>query len=134
MLDLNSILLKLRKNGLRVTPQRCAILEHLIGNKNHPPAEAIYEEVKKRYPMMSLSTVYNTLDALLAIGEIQELLLEDKRIRFDPDPSPHHHFQCLKCGKVKDIFREIDIPRDKIDENRIESWRVYFYGTCSDCL
>ncbi len=134
MRQIDSILENLRQNGFRLTPQRLAIIEFLVGNKDHPNAEKIYGEIKKRYPMISLSTVYNTLEALKSIGEVSELSVSNESVRFDPDTRPHHHFYCLKCCGVKDIFREIEIPRDQVDGHRVQSWRVYFYGTCSDCL
>ena len=134
MKELDSIVENLRKSGFKLTPQRLAIIEFLIGNKNHPTAESIYAEVKIRYPMISLSTIYNTLEALQSIGEVQHFVISGESARFDSDIRPHHHFYCLKCRAVKDIFRDLEIPQDQVDGHRIQSWRVYFYGTCSDCL
>lgn len=134
MKDLESVITNLRRNGFRVTPQRLAVIEFLVGNKAHPTAEAIYDELKKRYPMMSFSTIYNTIKALQRIGEIIHLSSADEPAHFDPDTSPHHHFYCLECRQLKDIFRDLDIPRDQINGHRVQFWRVYFYGTCSDCL
>lgn len=134
MKDLNSVLENLRKHGFKITPQRLAVIEFLVGNTEHPTAEMIYAAVKKAYPMISLSTIYNTLDALLSLGEIQDLAFSSESTHFDPSTRPHHHFQCLKCRQIKDIFRDVKIPPDWVDGHRIESWRVYFYGICSDCL
>lgn len=131
---MSSVLETLRQHGFRITPQRLAIIDFLVGNETHPSAVAIYAEVKKRYPMMSFSTVYNTLEALQQVGEIIDLSFLDEPARFDPDVRPHHHFYCRKCRNIKDIFRDLEIPRDKVDGHRLESWRVYFYGICSDCL
>ncbi|UCE72718.1 MAG: transcriptional repressor, partial [Nitrospiraceae bacterium] len=36
---------KYRDKGLKLTPQRLAILEYLDGNKSHPSAEDIYAAV-----------------------------------------------------------------------------------------
>jgi Fur family peroxide stress response transcriptional regulator len=33
--------------GIKLTPQRIAILEYLEGNKEHPSAEDIYNSLKK---------------------------------------------------------------------------------------
>ena len=51
----------LKKAGLRQSQQRIAILQFLMLNDIHPTAEDIYNALKKDYPTMSLTTVYNTL-------------------------------------------------------------------------
>ena len=38
---------KYRDSGLKLTPQRLAILEYLDGNKEHPSAEDVYKAVSK---------------------------------------------------------------------------------------
>ena len=54
----------LREDGFRITPQRTAIVEYVLNTEDHPSAEKVYRNVKKKYPMVSLSTVYKTLDLL----------------------------------------------------------------------
>ena len=55
---------KYRNVGLKLTPQRLAILNYLEGNKEHPSAEDVYKAVSRKFPTMSLATVYNTLESL----------------------------------------------------------------------
>ncbi len=59
---------KYRRLGIKLTPQRLAILEYLNGNTDHPSAEDIYRTVSKKYPTMSFATVYNTLGTLKTAG------------------------------------------------------------------
>ncbi|PHJ36752.1 hypothetical protein P378_20455, partial [Desulforamulus profundi] len=63
---------KLKNLGLKLTPQRLAILNLLEGNAKHPSAEEIYNQLKPQYPSLSLATVYNTLEILAKAGELQE--------------------------------------------------------------
>ncbi len=42
--------IKLKEIGLKITPQRQAILKLLEGNQTHPSAERIYSEILKKYP------------------------------------------------------------------------------------
>ncbi|MBI5598388.1 MAG: transcriptional repressor, partial [Deltaproteobacteria bacterium] len=49
-----------REKGLKLTPQRLAILEYLEGNTSHPTAEDIYRAIKRKHPTVSFATVYNT--------------------------------------------------------------------------
>lgn len=127
---------KYKDIGLKLTPQRIAILDYLDGNRQHPTAEEIYRAVSKRFPTMSFATVYNTLEMLRRKGSISELTIEQGKKRFDPDPSPHHHLMCVICKKVYDIGREFPLPLTE-DERRgfeILATHVEFHGVCPDCM
>ncbi|KPJ98997.1 MAG: Fur family transcriptional regulator [Nitrospira bacterium SG8_35_4] len=124
-----------RSMGIKLTPQRLAILEFLKGNKNHPSAEEIYREVKQKYPMMSFATVYNTLEALKKKGNLIELTIDSARRRYDPDTGSHHHLICTRCRKIVDINTEfsINIPEADRASFEIEGKHVEFYGVCPYC-
>ncbi len=96
-------IIRLKQIGLKVTPQRQAILRLLDGNRTHPSAESIYHEVLKQYPRVSFATVYNTLSKLAKAGQIQELDIDPTKKRFDPYLAPHYHFYCKVCEKVFDV-------------------------------
>ena len=64
MQHLEQIIDTIREEGLRITPQRTAIVDYLLKTEDHPSAELIHKVVRKRYPMVSLSTIYKTLDLL----------------------------------------------------------------------
>ena len=134
MLDKNKIDYY-RRSGLKITPQRLAILEYLEGNTSHPTAEDIYRHVSKKFPSMSFATVYNTLEALKEKGLITELHIEGGKKRFDPNPQPHHHFICTKCGKIIDICKSLDLKIQNFDQMDliIEKFQIFFYGRCSKC-
>ena len=125
----------LKALGLRVTPQRLAILDILRGNRTHPSVEEIYEEIVKKYPNMSMATVYNTLSKLVKGREIQELNIDPKKRRFDPCTSLHHHFYCQTCGKVYDLDYDTSfVPNMKrIGGHQIEAIQVNFKGKCKGC-
>jgi Fur family peroxide stress response transcriptional regulator len=129
---------RLRSEGFKLTPQRLSVIRYLIGNKNHPTAAVIYGDLKKRYPSLSFSTVYNTLNVLEKIGEVQPLNLFDEYLNYDPDTGSHYHFVCTKCGDIIDIFPEgsenLSLPEGEIAGNRIESTQVVFKGICRNCL
>jgi len=57
--------------GLKATVQRLIILDALSDNYNHPTAENIYKKIKKEYPSISLSTVYNTLEIFRKHGLVR---------------------------------------------------------------
>ena len=83
--------------------------------------------------MISFSTIYSTLNVLKNLGELMELTIKENKINYDPNTELHHHFLCEKCGQIKDIFRKVKIIKD-INNHKVEKYRIYFYGICSNCL
>ncbi len=126
---------KYKKIGLKLTPQRIAILDYLDGNKMHPSAEEIYREVSKRFPTMSFATVYNTLEALRQRGSILELTIDPGKKRFDPNTEPHHHLICTRCRKIEDVHRNYDLSVPNAYRNGFEITgnHIEFYGVCPEC-
>lgn len=127
---------KYRDIGMKLTPQRLAILDCLEANTSHPSAEDIYKMVREMFPTMSFATVYNTLEALKKRGEIRELTVDPDRRRYDPNTSLHHHLLCLKCKKIVDIREEftLQVPEDERGGFRITGNHVEFYGLCGACV
>lgn len=131
----NPAIIKLKQIGLKVTPQRQAILELLEGNRTHPSAEDIYNEVLKKYPQISFATVYNTLSKLAGAGEIQELDIDPNKKRFDPSLSHHLHFYCRVCRKIYDVEDEFTFPKtiQRVGGHKIEAIQVNLKGVCNVC-
>jgi Fur family peroxide stress response transcriptional regulator len=65
-------------------------------------ADQIHQELTKKYPTVSLATVYQTLHLLMDMGLLQELGFGDKSSRYDPNVDPHINVICLKCGEIYD--------------------------------
>jgi Fur family peroxide stress response transcriptional regulator len=128
----------LKEIGLKITPQRQAVLRFLNGNKNHPSADSIYSEILKEYPAISFATVYNTLSRLAGSGKIQELDIDPGRKRFDPRTDTHSHFYCKTCGNVFDVVCDMPFPgpvdgMKTLEEHRVETIQLNFKGLCRDC-
>ena len=126
---------KYKDIGLKLTPQRLAILDFLEGNTDHPSADDIYKAVSVQHPTMSFATVYNTLDTLKDKGHILELTIDPDKKRFDPCTDPHHHLICLSCKRVEDIHMmfNLDLPEAMKGEFRITGNHIEFYGICPVC-
>lgn len=131
------IVTRLKESGLKVTPQRLAIIGYLEGNTTHPAAEDIFNAVKVDYPTISLATIYNTMDTLVDIGVVQEILIDNEKRHFDPDLSSHFHALCRKCGNITDIFEEFTKESkaitSKVSGFNVESANIDFYGICAHC-
>jgi Fur family peroxide stress response transcriptional regulator len=92
-----------RAAGLPVTPQRMAIIEALLGATDHPRAEKICAEVRRRHPHVSLATVHRTLETLCRIGEARKVTALHDSARYDGNLEPHHHVVCVRCRRIRDV-------------------------------
>lgn len=129
------IINKLIKLGLKLTPQRLAILNLLEGNTKHPSAEEIYNQLKPQFPSLSLATVYNTLEVLARSGKLQEVRIKPDKKHFDPNPAPHGHLLCRICQSIYDLDAsplEIQTPFN-IKGYLVEEYTLHFYGICPVC-
>jgi Fur family transcriptional regulator, peroxide stress response regulator len=126
---------KFKDIGLKLTPQRLAILDFLEGNTSHPSAEDIFRVVSAKFPTMSFATVYNTLDTLREKGYIMELTIDPDKKRFDPCTDRHHHLICSSCRRGMDVHLEfgIDLPDNLNGDFTITGNHIEFYGICPAC-
>ncbi|GFI60968.1 peroxide operon regulator [Clostridiales bacterium] len=130
----------LRSNGLKVTPQRIAILNTLMNTKSHPTAEAIFKSLEPTNPTMSLATVYKTLDSFTSAGIIQQLTIDGDSLHYDFETDFHPHLICMKCNKVCDVNVDISdefktiIDKISSDTNfKVSNEQLFFYGLCEEC-
>jgi len=100
----------LKRAGLKMTPQRIAIVELFATDESHPTAQDLFERLRPSFPSMSFATVYNTLDALATAGLSGTLRLGNAA-RFDPNTSAHHHAVCDRCGAIVDVPAETMTPK-----------------------
>ena len=124
-----------KRDSIKLTPQRLAILEYLEGNMSHPSAAEIYKAVSERYPTMSFATVYNTLQILREKGRVLELSIDSGKMRFDPNTKPHHHLICVQCKNITDVHRKftLKLPEGERCDYEIVGNHVDFYGICPKC-
>ncbi len=102
--SLAGIVADLRRNGLRLTPQRLMILEVLEGSSGHIAPEDVYQQVHARYPMINRSTVYRTLDVLEELGMIRHGHVADGAARYHLARDVHHlHLVCHRCGGALEV-------------------------------
>ena len=125
-----------RERGLKLTPQRECIFSVLYGNDQHPSAEAVFARARARMPTLSLKTVYQTLNELTEMGELNQLDLGTGAARFDPNVKPHHHLVCVGCGAVRDLYLEVprfDVPASLLQGFEVSGTEVVFRGLCAAC-
>ncbi|MEP6717481.1 MAG: Fur family transcriptional regulator [Terriglobia bacterium] len=123
------------KAGVRRTPQRFFVLEHLLTRPDHATVEDLWSALNRRHTRASRATVYNTLHALVGAGLVREFTLDGKAARYDANLDPHHHFVCNQCGAVEDVdwFDVPELPKNRAGQRRIRSFEVILRGECSRC-
>ena len=97
---------QLRSRGLRVTPQRLAVLQILEESGEHLDAEALHTRARAHAPDLSLATVYRTLKTLKDAGLVTQRCSGARNTRSSYETTrkeAHHHFRCLGCGKVVEV-------------------------------
>lgn len=129
---------KLKMTGVRMTPQRHAILSYLLDTCKHPTADEIYRSLEDRFPSMSVATVYNNLKVFIEAGLVRELTFGDVSSRFDADMSDHYHAQCERCGTIVDFDYPplIQIEQTAAEQTSfyITGHRLEVYGICRSCV
>ena len=134
---MDNIKIIFKEKNLKLTPQRLAVYNYLKGTTAHPCADTIYKAIHELYPTMSLATVYKTLKTLAEVKLIQEINVGEYNFRYDGNPNPHPHIQCLSCGKVDDLnnitFSELNKIAEDNSDYEIVYNQVYFYGYCNSC-
>ncbi len=124
-----------QRAGVRRTPQRFFVLEHLMTRPEHATAEGLWAALNKRHARASRATVYNTLHALVEAGLVREVALDGKAVRYDANLDRHHHFICDKCGAVEDIdwFEIPPLKRSQTQGRSIRCSEVILRGECVRC-
>ena len=127
-----------KKRIERYSRQKEEIYRILKDTNIHPIAEWIYKKAKRKIPRLSLGTVYRNLNQLHQKGAIKKFTFGSPLEHFDGNITPHQHFICKRCGKIYDLFldleKEIRIKTKKVMKFRVQEIEVEFYGTCSNCL
>ncbi len=133
-----TLISQLREKGLKVTPQRLAIVDALVENRyEHPGATLVFNEARKKAKHVSLSTVYATLKEFSENGLIRQLEFDRMENRYDVDLSDHVNLICNRCGKIFDYSIPASLePRDIARKSGfvVTDTRLEFHGYCRDCL
>jgi Fur family peroxide stress response transcriptional regulator len=128
---------QLKSTGVRMTPQRHAILSFLMDSMTHPTADEIYKALSPTFPSMSVATIYNNLRLFVDAGLVRELTYGDDSSRFDADLSEHYHAICRSCGKIVDFeyppLTDVEAAASRETGFSVEGHRMEIYGHCAEC-
>lgn len=132
----------LRKNGLKLTPQRRLICQLVTTNVTHPTAEELHDKATEAMPGMSLKTVYTTLYELAELEAIRLVNVGSGGFRVESNMDPHSHLVCRRCGLVTDVPVDPETAAGGAVSERsvleqydfeIEHKEIIFRGVCGTC-
>ncbi len=137
MLVATDLLSRLRTRNWRLSPQRRAVAEVLVGDHVHLTAEHVHALARVRLPEISRATVYNTLNELVAMGEVLEVDVVDGPKRYDPNVGEEHdHLVCDSCHAIRDVPRSRNpatIPEGDRAGYVVTAVEVTYRGLCPAC-
>ena len=137
MMTKELIIAQLREKGLKITPQRLAIIDVLIEQGNfHPGARLLYNEAKMKKKSLSLSTTYATLNEFSRHGIIKTLQFDKMEDRYDGNLEEHINLICERCKKILDYNVPIPIDPKRVAKKTgflITDARLEYYGLCREC-
>lgn len=93
----------LRNQGLRMTPQRRAIVAEVMRTQGHISPTMIARRVQGDMPGVNASTVYRTLALLEEIGVLSHSHLESGAEYHRAEEAEHVHLTCSRCGAEDDL-------------------------------
>ena len=124
----------LRDRGLRVTPQRRAILGAFRGGRSeHLSADEVYLRACELVPELSRATVYATLAEFREVGLLAAFGTPEP-VRYETAVKPHAHFRCDLCLRVFDLPSGRPDPAQILNPGftaRLVETRVD--GVCDEC-
>lgn len=102
----HQLIAMLREHGIAPTHQRLEIANVLFSRCEHLAADRILALVNEQHAETSKATVYNTLNLFRDCGLIREVIVDPKRVFYDPNTQPHHHLYNVDTGEITDIPAE----------------------------
>jgi Fur family transcriptional regulator, ferric uptake regulator len=136
-IDFSEVMGLLRSRGLRMTPQRRAIVSEVMRTQGHISPTFIARKVQGDMPGVNASTVYRTLTLLEDVGVLQHSHLEAGAEYHRTDEAQHVHLTCARCGRDDALsIQEADKLAALINAHHgfvADLTHFAITGLCADC-
>jgi Fur family transcriptional regulator, ferric uptake regulator len=128
----------LRERGLRMTPQRRAIVAEIMRSQGHISPTALARRVQGDMPGVNASTIYRTLALLEEVGVLAHAHLESGAEYHKADEAGHVHLTCSNCGAEDDLsMKEAQALVRVIEQHhgfQPDLTHFAISGLCADCF
>ena len=127
----------LRQRGLRVTPQRLAVLR-AVSDVPHVTADLVADQARVEIGSISTQAVYNALADLTERGLVRRIQPAGSPARYeDRVGDNHHHLICRVCDRMLDVDCAVgERPCLTAAEDHgyeIDEAEVIYWGRCPEC-
>jgi Fur family ferric uptake transcriptional regulator len=114
------------------------VAEVLEGDHVHLTADSVHALATELLPEVSRATVYNTLNELVAMGEVDEVTFSGGPKRYDPNVTDRHqHLVCVHCGDLRDVQplgeADLRLPGTESHGYQVVDVDIVFRGVCGRC-
>lgn len=90
----------LRRAGLRVTPQRVAVLETLATGRHLATCQNLWRRAQRRTAGLGLVTAYRILERMRDAGIVEQVDIRGVA-HFGLSDRHHDHTICQRCGTIE---------------------------------
>lgn len=126
----------LRRAGLRVTPQRIAVLETLATGRHLATCQEVWRRAQRRTAALGLVTAYRILERMRERGLVEQVDIQGVA-RFGLADRHHDHAICQRCGAIEATD---SCPLDSLAGTRldgsgflVQGHRLDLLGVCQAC-
>lgn len=122
----------------RQTRQRAAVKDLLEELDSFTSAQQVYDLLRQRGDSIGLTTVYRSLQALAAAGDVDQLVNDDGETVYRKcSTEHHHHLVCRRCGQTVEIAGPtVESWAARVAREhgfRDVSHTIELHGLCRDC-
>jgi Fur family ferric uptake transcriptional regulator len=134
---LDSLVSRLREDGVRITTARRLVLQALTQGSVHPTAEELLNAVRELAPDVHSSTVYRNLEELERLGVVVHTHLGHGPATYHLAADAHGHFVCENCGRAlqapTDLFEQLAAGARKKLDFTLRPYHFAVLGVCAAC-
>ena len=127
----------LRQRGLRVTPQRLAVVK-AVSDQPHVTAETVTDAVRGDIGSISVQAVYDALSTLTESGLLRRIQPAGSPARYEARIGDnHHHLICRVCDRMVDVDCAVGEAPCLTAANdlgyEIDEAEIIYWGRCPEC-
>lgn len=129
----------LAKHRLKMTRERRAILDKVLGLRGHFDVEQLLTLLNESGLVVSRATLYRTLPRLVEAGLVHKMEMSEGQARYEPmfGRHRHDHMVCLGCSAIVEFeSRDIERLQDEVCHRkkfRMTGHTHQIRGYCSRC-
>ena len=126
----------LQEYQLKVTPQRLEIVS-ILESRGHITIDNLYTELQKKFPTLSLATIYKNLNKMCENLFVSEVKIPHQKSVYELTKEQHSHIICSECQAIMDLELDVDSlvqEAHRKTDYSIKSSSLVFEGICPKCM